>query len=826
MKAALFFFKSALTHLRRGGQRNLVAFLCVAFGVMSLVAMTTLAKSIEKMLVLKPYELIGGDLTLDREGEDFISIAEEQELKDLLTQGKISDYTLIDYSTALSFHTLDSGELFFPSVGMGVDPDKYPLAGNLTFSSPAGAALPELLQKTGDLVISVDLALAHRLKVGDQIVLANLDYGQPLTATIRGIASDTPNHQGSKIYYSHETAFALTGSPRTANTVLVNTGNAVGTAAILENSGWRVFTAEQLAQATAVSEGALAMGLNDFGLLGMLVSGIGIANTMQVLLRRRRKEVAVWKTLGYKVNQIQSMFVTEAAILGLCGSLVGAGLGLLLSLGMVGLFSRTTTVLIRWVFSPEELVGGVVIGILTTVIFAAWAIVSTSRVRPLALLRHEELEAAQIPPVQSLLLALGLAIPYLAIAVWVLKSFLTGLLVLIGSIVILAVVGLILWLLMKLAVKLLPSKHWPVGQIAKKSLVRRSSTQVFAMVALFSGVLMLAAGSVITGSGQKAIGEMTSRVDSENLAIFAAPQADAAVRAELASHDLNAYAYGHLYRVQQITAAGVIDHPLTPVLMARSDPGSAVLHGAEWGSAPQGAYAYPYSQIPIGTKLQITDVGGVSHEIEVVGTYENGDQPSWPGLNDKLLISEELGNQLGEAANSQFFLTLESDQLTAMVEKLGKALPQTTLINMPDFQNRFIRQYQNLYAFVVAMAALAILAGVLLVANSVSLAMLDRRFEIGVLKSIGYSQTQVLISQVVEYTLMAVVVSLAALLLVWGLLGLAGLVSDLLGSLLLLSPSAAAWIAFATIAATGLAVTWAAWKPSHVSPVFVLNDRE
>ena len=37
MRAAGFFLKTAFTQLRRGGQRNLVAFLCVAFGVMSLV---------------------------------------------------------------------------------------------------------------------------------------------------------------------------------------------------------------------------------------------------------------------------------------------------------------------------------------------------------------------------------------------------------------------------------------------------------------------------------------------------------------------------------------------------------------------------------------------------------------------------------------------------------------------------------------------------------------------------------------------------------------------------------------------------------------------
>ena len=96
---------------------------------MSLVTMTTMAKSIEKMLVLKPYELIGGDLTLDRVGEDSISIAEEEELKQLAASGQISDYTMMDYSTSLSFRKPDSGELFFPSIGMGVDTKKYPLAG-------------------------------------------------------------------------------------------------------------------------------------------------------------------------------------------------------------------------------------------------------------------------------------------------------------------------------------------------------------------------------------------------------------------------------------------------------------------------------------------------------------------------------------------------------------------------------------------------------------------------------------------------------------------------------------------------------------------------
>jgi putative ABC transport system permease protein len=826
MSAAGFFLKTAFTQLRRGGQRNLVAFLCVAFGVMSLVTMTTMAKSIEKMLVLKPYELIGGDLTLDRVGEDSISAAQEDELKQLIVSGQISDYTMMDYSTSLSFRKPDSGELFFPSIGMGVDTQKYPLAGNLTLSDPAGKKMVELLTSPGDVIVTRDLALSYKLKVDDQIILSNLDYGQPLTATIRGIASDTPNHQGSKIYYSHETSFALTGMERTANTVLANTALQDETAELLSSSGWRVFTSQFLADATAAQEGAIAMVLNDIGLLGLLVSGIGIANTMQVLLKRRRKEVAIWKTIGYTAGRIQAMFVTEAALLGISGSLLGAGLGVLLSYGLVGLFSRVTTVLMTWSFSPIETISGLVIGTITTIIFAMWAIVSTSKIRPLALLRNEAMVSIQIPVGQGILLGLLLVIPFLGIAVWVLKSFLVGLLVLLGSILGLIGLAFMLWLLMLLAVKFLPLKKWSLGKLSKINLRKRGMTQVIAMVALFIGVIMLAMGAVMTNSGQEVMGMLSGDAPSENLAIFAPVSAETDVIQELKNNSITEYSTGHLYRVNEILIAEETERRLSSALMARSNPGTAIIHGAEWGTRPDGAYAYPYSNIPLGSVLQITDINGNLHEVEVVGTFENGEQAAWPGLNDQLLVTEELGQKLGQAANSQFFLTLKPAELSNTLTELGKALPQTTLLSMPEFQARFVRQYQNLFAMVAAMAGLSILAGLLLVANSVSLAMLDRRFEIGVLKSIGYSRWQILISQVVEYTLMSMVVTFTALILTWGVLALAGMFNDMLGSLLMLKPSTAALIALIGVGFTALTVLWATWKPCNVSPVLVLNDRE
>ena len=274
----------------------------------------------------------------------------------------------------------------------------------------------------------------------------------------------------------------------------------------LEKSGWQVFRAKELDEIAHASESFMAMGLNDLGLMGVLVGGVGIANTMQVLLRRRRKEVAVWKTIGYNAGQIQRMFVLEASMLGLAGSLVGAALGVVLSYCLVDMFSKTTTYLVQWAFFPNEVITGVVVGVLITVIFAMWAIVSTSRVRPQVLLRNEELQANQLPFVQSIGLALLLLVPFMAIAAWRLKSFWMGLIVLAVTLIGLALLGLVLWWLVWLVMKILPMNAFPLGRISRSYQRQRSPNLIFAMVALFVGVISLGFGAVIVESGKNVMG--------------------------------------------------------------------------------------------------------------------------------------------------------------------------------------------------------------------------------------------------------------------------------------------------------------------------------
>ncbi len=723
-----FFLHTAFEHLRHGGQRIGVAVLCVAFGVMSLVAMTLLSSSLKRMLVETPHDLIGADISMDRAAEETVLPDHVQGLDGLVKDGVLGTYTLVAYTSTLTFHLPDSGELRFPSEGIGIDPAAYPPIGSLTVEGADGAGLPALLTEVGDVLISRDLALEDHLAVGDRLTLADLNAGKPLQARIRGIISDTPNHKGSKLYYSLETAAQLEGSERSLNTVLATAPDSKAAQARLEALGWRVFLANDLAAADEYVQDLFATLLNGAGVLGLLVSGVGIANTMQVLLRRRQREVAVWKSLGYRSGDLMVLFSLEAGALGLIGSLLGAGLGVAISYGLVDLFSRTSTMLIQWKLTPASALLAILVGVATTVVFALWAIVSTSRVSPVTLLRGQSASAAQLPRLQSAALFVLLAVPFTAII------------------------------------------------------------------------------SLIMGSPLKAVGVLAGALIG--LAV------------EVAEYGVNTTT-----RVRAVRLASDAQKTLSPVLTTRTDLTGYTFTGADWGSRPDGVYTPERDQILAGARLSVEMWDGTTRELPVVGSYRvDMEQMLSPELG--ILLPVELSQSIAPADQAQVSARVPAARLAATAGDLGRLLPEATVINLVAYSARFTRTYQNLFLFAVSMAGLAILAGMLLMANSVSLSVLDRRYEIGVLKAMGYTRWHVLLTLMVEYALIGLLAAGAGLAVVKGFLWLAGMGNPLMASLMVLTPEVAGGILMFTLCVTLFTVLAVAWKSTQVSPLVILNDRE
>ncbi len=99
----------------------------------------------------------------------------------------------------------------------------------------------------------------------------------------------------------------------------------------LIEAGYRVTAlSKTVEQASKIFQGVQAV-LATFGGIALLVSAIGMFNTMTVTLLERTKEIGIMRTIGAAPKDIKYLFVSESIIVGFLGGLsgiiMGVGLG-------------------------------------------------------------------------------------------------------------------------------------------------------------------------------------------------------------------------------------------------------------------------------------------------------------------------------------------------------------------------------------------------------------------------------------------------------------------------------------------------------------------
>ena len=82
--------------------------------------------------------------------------------------------------------------------------------------------------------------------------------------------------------------------------------------------------------------------LGGVGAVSLLVAAIGIANTMMMSIYERTREIGIMKVLGCELSDIQMLFLTEAALIGLIGGAVGNIVSVGVSL-IINFITKTTT---------------------------------------------------------------------------------------------------------------------------------------------------------------------------------------------------------------------------------------------------------------------------------------------------------------------------------------------------------------------------------------------------------------------------------------------------------------------------------------------------
>ena len=81
-------------------------------------------------------------------------------------------------------------------------------------------------------------------------------------------------------------------------------------------------------QKFAMIQGALG----GIGGISLLVAAIGITNTMIMSIYERTREIGVMKVIGASLRDIKSLFLYEAAIIGMLGGIVGSTISIILSI--------------------------------------------------------------------------------------------------------------------------------------------------------------------------------------------------------------------------------------------------------------------------------------------------------------------------------------------------------------------------------------------------------------------------------------------------------------------------------------------------------------
>lgn len=106
----------------------------------------------------------------------------------------------------------------------------------------------------------------------------------------------------------------------------------------LIEKGFRVTAlSKTVEQASKIFQGVQAV-LGAFGGIALLVSAIGMFNTMTVTLLERTKEIGIMRTIGASPTDIKLLFVSESVLVGFLGGIsgivMGVGIGLILNLGL------------------------------------------------------------------------------------------------------------------------------------------------------------------------------------------------------------------------------------------------------------------------------------------------------------------------------------------------------------------------------------------------------------------------------------------------------------------------------------------------------------
>ncbi len=262
-------------------------------------------------------------------------------------------------------------------------------------------ALAAFYTQSGAVLISADSAARWGLETGDYLTL---QIGtNKKRVQIVGLMQQ-PNQVSSRVLEgliltdiaSAQELFGVNGK-LTRVDLIATDKEAIEIATTLP-SGLRLARASEQADTVTQLTAAFQLNLTAFSLLALAVGMFLIYNTVMFSVVQRRRMLGIMRCVGVTGREIFVLIMGEAALLGLLGSLLGLGLGILLGRLTVALVTQTINDLYFTLTVSDvnvdalSLVKGLLLGIFSALLAAALPAYEASSVPAVTVLQRSDLE--------------------------------------------------------------------------------------------------------------------------------------------------------------------------------------------------------------------------------------------------------------------------------------------------------------------------------------------------------------------------------------------------------------------------------------------------
>lgn len=374
---------------RTARRRLLLSMSSISLGVGALVAIDSFAANLTTSLREQSRALLGGDIAFSAR-RPFTPAADS--LFDSLARAGVQ----LAYSTNFPSMAVVPRTGATRLVQIRAVSAEYPLYGEIT-TSPAGKW--KELQTGAHALIDPSLLVALDTRVGDTITVG---YARFLIA---GTVTDVPGTPGiaemigPRVFiparYLAETQLLQFGSTA-GYEALGRTPTPAAAERISRDVRPRrraldlnVRTAEQTEDNVIEAIDQLAQFIGVVGLVALLLGGLGVASGVHAFVARKIDTVAILRCLGATSGQVLSVYVLQAAVMGVLGAAFGVALGVGMQFLVPLALSDVLPVNVSVRPEPGAMLAGLLVGAWVALAFALRPLLALRRISPLQTLRRD-----------------------------------------------------------------------------------------------------------------------------------------------------------------------------------------------------------------------------------------------------------------------------------------------------------------------------------------------------------------------------------------------------------------------------------------------------